>query len=141
VDADPSPHLHGMIPEQPNAADGLELIDNSVLEDLRALGGCEDPGLLQELIDLFLGDAPRRIDEMHLGLREGDFSLMQRSAHTLKSSSANLGATRLSQVCKDLEFAARDQDRAGYEALINGCLAVYIESERMLREIAARDSE
>ncbi len=130
-----------MIPDHTNAASGAEMIYNSVLEDLRALGGCEDPGLLQELIDLFLDDAPRRLDEMHLGLSEGDFALMQRSAHTLKSSSANLGAVRLSGICKDMEFAARDQDGAAYEALIERCLAVYVESERKLRELATRDAQ
>lgn len=130
-----------MIPEHSSAAAGHELIDMSVLEDLRALGGCEDPGLLQELIELFLDDAPRRLDEMKLGLCEGDYSLMQRSAHTLKSSSANLGAARLSEICRTLEFAARDEDKATYEALIEGCFSVYVESERKLREIGASDCQ
>ncbi|MEM7515384.1 MAG: Hpt domain-containing protein [Planctomycetota bacterium] len=92
--------------QDPGAFDP-NVIDLSVIEMLRELGGDDDPGLVVELIDLFLADAPSRIEEIQTGLRTGDFELLERAAHTLKSSSANLGARELSQICLELEDMGR----------------------------------
>src|SRR6185295_11603483 len=73
-----------------------EPIDPGVIEGLRELGGAEDPGLLVELIDLYLADAPLRMAEIEQSLASGDWKLLERAAHTLKSASANIGALGLS---------------------------------------------
>ena len=89
---------------------GIEhAIDMAIIATLRELGGTEDPHLVDELIDLYLQDAPERVTEIQEALRSGDFDLLERASHTLKSASANIGALGLSAQCAELERMARDR--------------------------------
>ncbi len=47
---------------------------------------------------------------MHAGLDESDLLPVSNAAHTLKSSSAYVGATAISERCRDLEAAAREEN-------------------------------
>lgn len=106
------------------------VLDMQVIEGLRELGGDDDPGLLMEVIGMFLDDAPTRIQEIQQGLSSGDIKLLERAAHSLKSASANVGATRLSHVCKRIEDIARRSTSEGIAELIP-------ESNRALNEAAS----
>ena len=92
--------------------DTLQIIDMTIIEALRDLGGNEDPNLVVELIDLYLLDAPERIREIEEALDSHDFDLLERASHTLKSASANIGAAQLSALCSELEGMARSQQVA-----------------------------
>ena len=63
---------------------------------------------LGHLIGLFLGNTARLIADVEEGAAAGDADRVRRAVHTLKSSSANLGATTLSKLCAELERFARD---------------------------------
>ena len=110
------------------AASG-SVLDASVLDSLRELGGDDDPGLLSELIGIFLEDAPLRMKEIESALASGDIKLLERAAHTLKSSSANIGARGLSSICRQMEDRARAADAAS-------CTALYQQSSTSLAEVA-----
>lgn len=105
-------------------------IDAQVIQSLRELGGEDDPGLLKELIEMFLQDAPKRIGEIQTALAENDIKLLERAAHTLKSSSANLGAMGLSRICREIEEHARKRESAAIPAL-------YAESTRVYQDVAS----
>jgi HPt (histidine-containing phosphotransfer) domain-containing protein len=62
---------------------------------------------LVELIEVYLEDTPNRVAQMHQAFQGGDADTLIREAHTLKSSSANLGAMRLSALAKQMELAGR----------------------------------
>jgi HPt (histidine-containing phosphotransfer) domain-containing protein len=62
---------------------------------------------LVELIEVYLEDTPNRVAQMHQAFQGGDAETLIREAHTLKSSSANLGAMRLSALAKQMELAGR----------------------------------
>lgn len=94
------------------------VLDMNVIEGLRELGGDDDPGLLLEVIGMFLEDAPTRIKELQQGLATGDVKLLERAAHSLKSASANVGAMQLSSVCKRIEEIARQRKSDGIAELI-----------------------
>ncbi|MDY7229976.1 hybrid sensor histidine kinase/response regulator [Hyalangium rubrum] len=83
----------------PLSEDGF---DPSKLDSLRALG--EDA--LTEVVGLFLANTPGRLQAMREALATGDLETLERSAHSLKSSSAMLGAMRLASVCAQVETAA-----------------------------------
>jgi len=112
------------------------VIDMDVIDGLRELGGEEDPGLVLELIEMFLDDAPKRIEEMTRGLECGDLDLMSRAAHTLKSASANMGAVLLSQICKVMEDAARKSDADSYRDMAPTVQSAYSDFEKALRGIS-----
>lgn len=86
--------------------DGKDQIDEAVLADLvESTGG--DPDFLAELIDIYLDDAPRQVAAMRDAVLSGRIEDLVRPAHTLKGSSASIGAVELSELNRALELAAR----------------------------------
>ena len=80
-------------------------IDLAVFARLREITG-DDPAFLAELVDTYLEDGDAQIR----ALREapaGDTAALVRPAHSLKSSSASVGATSLAELCRSLETDAR----------------------------------
>ncbi len=110
-------------------------LDMQVIEGLRELGGTEDPGLLLEIIGMFLEDAPQRIREIEQGLASGDIKLLERAAHTLKSASANVGAMQLSSVCKRIEEIARYSKSDGIAELIPESNKAWSDAANALRSL------
>lgn len=68
----------------------------------------EDPGIVAELISLYLEDAPRQVESIKAAVMEGNAERLALAAHTLKGSSAQLGAEELSELCSELENIALD---------------------------------
>jgi len=112
-----------------------EIIDPAVIASLRELGGEDDPGLLVELIDMFLDDAPRHMGDLRRALDDDDINGVARAAHTLKSSSANMGAALFSKLCKEIEEMARNQQRGELSERVERCLSAYDDAEHALQEI------
>jgi HPt (histidine-containing phosphotransfer) domain-containing protein len=80
-----------------------------VVAALRELDEGGEDDLFTELVALFVEDAERLVGELQAALAEGDAHRLERCAHTLKSSSASLGAVRLSAICFELEKRGRAQ--------------------------------
>jgi HPt (histidine-containing phosphotransfer) domain-containing protein len=106
-----------------------------VIASLKELGGEEDPGLVLELVGMFLQDAPVRMKEIESSLANGDILTLERAAHTLKSSSANIGAARLSAKCKAMEELARKKSSEGLPSLVRASLQSWSELETVLRNL------
>ena len=84
-------------------------IDRATFEGmLDAVGG--DPEFLAELVDAFVADIPAQLEAMRSGAAGGEAETVTRAAHTLKSSSASLGALALAEACRALEAQARGGD-------------------------------
>jgi CheY-like chemotaxis protein/HAMP domain-containing protein len=71
--------------------------------------GIDDPEILQDLVNTYLESSGELITQMQQAAEQKDLATMGRAAHTLKSSSANLGAQDLAQHCKFLEEFTRNQ--------------------------------
>ncbi|WP_175944466.1 response regulator [Burkholderia pyrrocinia] len=96
------------------------VIDRKALDALRALQRPGRPDILTRIIDQFTLDAPRLIRDMHAAVEAGDADALRLAAHTLKSSSANVGAHMLSARCKAIEQLARAADVAAAAGLVAG---------------------
>ncbi len=75
----------------------------AVLRDL-------DPGdgeLISALVAEYLNDGQRLLTVLREAVAEGDPEALERAAHTLKGSSANLGAVRVAEICGRLEALGR----------------------------------
>ncbi len=81
-------------------------IDQSVFDELFATTG-GDPAFLNELIDTYRADSLKLVEQMRAALAANNVDEFRRAAHSLKSNSANLGATTLSSLAKELEMIAR----------------------------------
>jgi len=78
-------------------------IDQAVLKDLLDVMG----QALMDLVRVYLEDAPRLVAQLREAALAGDVEGLVAPAHSLKSSSANLGAARLSDQARMLEHGAR----------------------------------
>ena len=82
------------------------VIDSAVLGDLLAsVGG--DTSFLEELIDTYLSDAPSLLAQLDAGLAARNADEFRRAAHSLKSTSASLGARGLSATAKEMEMMGK----------------------------------
>ncbi|MEO6390267.1 MAG: ATP-binding protein [Pyrinomonadaceae bacterium] len=83
-----------------------EFLDQSVLNDLRDLGGEDDAGLFADLLSVFLNETPQRIAEMRAAVAGEDRGAVGRAAHKLRGSSGCYGAVRMTRLCESLETSA-----------------------------------
>lgn len=60
-----------------------------------------------KLIATYMRDASKRLADIHTAHADGNQELLTRSAHTMKSSSAQVGALALSAIAKEIELASR----------------------------------
>jgi HPt (histidine-containing phosphotransfer) domain-containing protein len=84
----------------------MSTLQQEALQAIRELGG-DSQDLLQQIVQLYFDAAPGLLQQMNSGFASGDLAAIRNAAHSLKSSSANLGATELSKMCGQLEAAAR----------------------------------
>ena len=85
---------------------GASPLDVGVLAELRSSVG-DDQAFVVELIDAYLSDGAEQLAAIDAAVEGNDAEALVRPAHTLKSSSATLGALRLSAVARQLEVAGR----------------------------------
>lgn len=78
-------------------------LDPEALSRLKDWGGQE---LVGKMAGLFLANTPERIKQIRDGVAEGKAELVERGAHSLKSTSANLGAMHLRDLAAELEEQA-----------------------------------
>ncbi|MCU7959294.1 MAG: response regulator [gamma proteobacterium symbiont of Bathyaustriella thionipta] len=97
-----------------SAIAAADLIDRDVLSELFSI--MEDE--TADLIRTYLATTPAILSEIEEAIEAHDVASVVRPAHSLKSSSANVGASRLSQLAQIVEFAAREGK--GGEAFENG---------------------
>lgn len=84
----------------------MTAIDDAAFADLVAMTG-DDAEFLSDVIDMFLEDAPLQVDAMRTAVATGDAEWLMRAAHTLKSTSLNLGALSLASVAGEIETCGR----------------------------------
>lgn len=75
-------------------------IDESVLEELIDFGKKD---LVIKLIQTYIDYTPKQIDQLLMAFEQQHWEELKQQAHSLKSSSANLGALTLSALCAELE--------------------------------------
>jgi PAS domain S-box-containing protein len=79
------------------------ILDPEALASIQKMLGDDALDVLSELIDCYLTEAPKLLQTMSDAIAQADPIALRRAAHTLKSSSASLGASALTQLCEDVE--------------------------------------
>ncbi|MGD0401524.1 MAG: response regulator [Syntrophobacteraceae bacterium] len=85
----------------------LRHLNNKTVESLRSMAGEGQPSVLQKVIRIYLETSPKLIETIRNSITLGDPEATQEAAHSLKSTSANLGAEMLAAFCKELETMGR----------------------------------
>ena len=85
-------------------------LDHSAIEAVRQLDPDGQDRLLSRLIALYRDDSSQLLADIDNAMKVGDADGVARAAHTLKSSSANLGATNVAAIARQIEHSARGGD-------------------------------
>ena len=76
-------------------------IDRATFDELKDTAGAD---FVAELVDAFLDEAPRLLDELRGAYEKRDAEAFRRTAHSLKSNGNTFGARTFAAMAKDLEL-------------------------------------
>jgi signal transduction histidine kinase/ligand-binding sensor domain-containing protein/CheY-like chemotaxis protein/HPt (histidine-containing phosphotransfer) domain-containing protein len=117
-------------PEEPPAERSEDsALDPSRLGDIRRLEAVTGRSLVRDLVNNFLAEAPRQVERMRKALDTGDLQGFTFVAHSLKGSSAQIGALRVATLSGELEDRARS-------AALDGAATMLTEVEREVGRVA-----
>ena len=84
------------------------VLDAGALAALRALDPTGAGKLLERILAAFQNSTGRLVPRLHAACLSGDATTVREVAHTLKSSSASIGALGLSRLCANVETMIRN---------------------------------
>jgi signal transduction histidine kinase/CheY-like chemotaxis protein len=117
-----------------------ETIDTSVVQAFRNTLGSDADQFLAQLIELYLEETPSLLQLMDAAVTQSDATTMKQSAHTLKSSSASLGAITLSKLFEQLESLGNSQTTAGAREIMAQVESEYERVKTAWQKIIATNS-
>jgi two-component system, sensor histidine kinase and response regulator len=91
----------------PASPGGADVLDAGALARLRELDPSGANHLMQRVLSAFRSSVARLVPQAREACAAGDMVGVRHVAHTLKSSSASIGATALAQVCGEIESMIR----------------------------------
>jgi HPt (histidine-containing phosphotransfer) domain-containing protein len=128
--------LHRLRHAQDPAGHGAPppVIDPAALDRLRQLDPDGQRGFLVQVLRTYENSLLRYLTTLAGARTQGDLKLAGDTAHTLKSSSAAIGALGFSSRCAELERMARAGEAGALGAPLDGLLA---EADRVLHAVRA----
>ncbi len=113
------------------------LLDMDVLESLHELQTAEEPDFLNDLITIYLSDAPVFIKKIKDAFMHTDMVALSSAVHSFKGSSASIGAKTVAALCRELELLVRAGSIVGAQELL---LRIEAEYERVKPVLEAERS-
>ena len=95
------------------------VLDEEALQRLRELDPSGQNRLLERILRAFESSVLRLAPQLREARQRGDMQAIRHVVHTLKSSSASIGAMRLSRLCAEIEAAVRQEAPEGLPALLD----------------------
>jgi PAS domain S-box-containing protein len=96
-----------------------------------------EAGVGNELIVIFLEEVPGKLTMLRQALTDENAHTLSLIAHSLKSSSAQLGALHFSTLCRELETIGQSADLTGAADTLSVLEAEYVQVEAALRDAMA----
>jgi HPt (histidine-containing phosphotransfer) domain-containing protein len=93
-------------------------LDAEAFTTLKELGEGEDPAFVLSIIAAFLQDTPVHLDTLQQAAQAADATALERAAHTLKASSASVGALGMTILCQELQRLGRAGSSTGALTLV-----------------------
>lgn len=108
------------------------VLDPRALQRLRELDPTGKSKLLQRVVQAFNSSSAKLVLQLQAAQVGPDVTAVRHVAHTLKSSSASVGAVKLSSICAEMEAMARDGQIEGMDAVI---AALFLEVTAVLEAL------
>jgi HPt (histidine-containing phosphotransfer) domain-containing protein len=106
-------------------------IDRATFDELKQTAGAD---FVAELVDTFLVEAPRMLDELRGALAGKETDKFRRTAHSLKSNSNTFGALALGAMARELELSGMDPAKAN-DAKLDALATEYSKVAAALTEL------
>ncbi len=114
-------------------------IDWGRLDEMRQMEDQGMPGLAARLVRMYLDNSKRLLGELQAAMDSADAESVRRAAHSIKSTSANIGANILSQLARTLEHAAQTAEWKADQAVVDQIVAEHGRARLGLAERFAVD--
>ena len=114
----------------------IPIIDPESIANLRDLNPGDNGEFLREIVSIYIEDTPKRIEDLKKSLAAGDLDSFTRAAHTIKGSSANVGAVALRAVAERLEQIARKDGLGKVAPMIDDCETEFGRAMAELRRLS-----
>jgi CheY-like chemotaxis protein/HPt (histidine-containing phosphotransfer) domain-containing protein len=111
------------------------VLDHAVIDSIRAMPSHRAGDTLSRLVGIYLQHTPAAIRQLRAASDGGQCGEAQRVAHTIKSSSAMLGATGLARLLSDAEAASRENAGDSLARLVSAIEVEYEAVERALTDL------
>ncbi|NJD58865.1 MAG: hypothetical protein C3F13_00025 [Anaerolineales bacterium] len=108
------------------------IIDMPTYNQLKDLMGAD---FIIELIDTYNIETAALIEQLGQALTQGETTSFGRHAHSIKSSSASLGALAFSQQARELEMMGKANDLTGAAPKVEQLAADFVQVKRCLEEL------
>jgi signal transduction histidine kinase/FixJ family two-component response regulator/HPt (histidine-containing phosphotransfer) domain-containing protein len=95
------------------------ILDPACLDNLRRLGELTGKPLLAEVLGLYRGETPKRLQRLRDALLRSDAEDLLFTAHSLKGSSAQIGALQVTALSAEIEHRAQGGDLGGMAGLLD----------------------
>lgn len=93
-----------------------------------------DAEFVADLVRTYLTEGETHLEQMSAAAVASDAGAIVRPAHTLKSSSASVGAARLARIAREIEFAGREGRTDGLAAAVEDARQAWDETVAAMRE-------
>lgn len=113
------------VPKENTEIKKMPLLNPVLLDQIRSLDASNGHELVNKILCAFLESAEKYIELLDRAFNDKDIETIRKTAHTLKSSSANIGAEELSAIFKQIEAYSKNGELALAESLYSGMLAIY----------------
>jgi signal transduction histidine kinase/DNA-binding response OmpR family regulator/HPt (histidine-containing phosphotransfer) domain-containing protein len=107
-----------VLPPETREQIARDVINMHALENIRALSADRGDALVQRVIAAYVDDTPQHLRTLRQAIAGFDAGNLRKVAHSLKSSSANVGAETLAQMCKDMENLGRADSTEGASGIL-----------------------
>jgi CheY-like chemotaxis protein len=108
------PPKRPMVEERASGA----VLDQKALENIRVLQRSASSGVFEKVVKLYIQDAEKVLAAMHDAVVSQDTGELGRLVHRLRASSANLGATQLTDALKEMDKLTRSGTLEGLESAV-----------------------
>jgi signal transduction histidine kinase/HPt (histidine-containing phosphotransfer) domain-containing protein/BarA-like signal transduction histidine kinase len=121
---------------RPKSSPADNLLDQAVIAELRNMPPTNGVSMLQELVDLFLAAAPKRIAQISQAINDGP--MLAFHAHALKSMCLSLGTKRLAELAQKLEDLGRARNVNDAPALLRELETAFAQTKAQLLTLRAQ---
>ncbi|MFK8066662.1 MAG: response regulator [Gammaproteobacteria bacterium] len=107
-------------------------LNQNTLNNIKALQREGAPDILKKIVGLYFENSKKIVDEIEKAVNEKDAKKIRSAAHSLKSSSANLGAEDLANLCKEMELSGKENQLDSIDKMLIELKQNYVSTCRAL---------